>query len=66
MNYHPSTHCLNYFTSSSSAICPHCHFDRDKYLKEHASNHHLPLFTRLDKGYVMGCVLGEGGLAGAE
>ena len=63
MNYHLSTHCPNCFKSSPTAICPHCHFDRDKYLKEHASNHHLPLFTRLDKGYVMGRVLGEGGFA---
>ncbi len=63
MNYHPSTHCPNCFHASPSAICPHCNFDRDKYLKEHASNHHLPLFTRLDKGYVIGRVLGEGGFA---
>ncbi len=63
MNYHHTTHCPNCFKPSSNGICPHCNFDRDKYIKEQASNHHLPLFTRLDKGYVIGRVLGEGGFA---
>lgn len=63
MLYDIKTHCPNCFHSSQSAICLHCAFDRDNYIKEHASNHHLPLFTRLDKGYVIGCVLGEGGFA---
>ena len=63
MIYSHTTHCSNCFQPSPIAICPHCHFDRDKYLKEHARNHHLPLFTRLDKGYVIGRVLGEGGFA---
>lgn len=60
MNYQPHTHCPNCFRASPNAICPHCHFNREDEIRH---IHHLPLFTRLDKGYVIGRVLGEGGFA---
>ncbi len=60
MNYHITTHCPNCFRASPSAVCPHCHFNRKDDIRH---IHHLPLFTRLDKGYVIGRVLGEGGFA---
>jgi serine/threonine protein kinase len=63
MDYHQTTHCPNCFKPSLVAICPHCAFNRDDYLKNKAGNHYLPLFTRLDKGYAIGRVLGEGGFA---
>lgn len=60
MNYQQNTHCPNCFQPSQSAVCPHCHFNRDNDIRH---IHHLPLFTRLDKGYVIGRVLGGGGFA---
>lgn len=63
VNYQFKTHCPNCFRESLQAICRHCQFNRDDYLKHDAANHHLPLFTKLDKGYVVGRVLGEGGFA---
>jgi serine/threonine protein kinase len=63
MNYQANTHCPNCFRTSSSAICPHCGFNREDYLKKEAASHHLPLFTQLGKEYVLGRVLGEGGFA---
>ena len=63
MNYQFKTHCPNCFRESQQATCQHCQFNRDDYLKHDAANHHLPLFTKLNKGYVVGRVLGEGGFA---
>lgn len=63
MNYQLNTHCPNCFRANQNGVCLHCGFNREKYLREYACNHHLPLFTRLDKGYVIGRVLGEGGFA---
>jgi serine/threonine protein kinase len=60
MNYQQNTHCQNCFEPNQNAVCPHCHFNREDDIRH---IHHLPLFTRLDKGYVIGRVLGEGGFA---
>lgn len=63
MAYTEHTHCPNCFKPSFKAVCPGCFFDRNTYLQQEAASHHLPLFTVLDKGYVLGRVLGEGSFA---
>ncbi len=63
MAYTEHTHCPNCFQSSFKAVCSACFFDRNIYLQQEAASHHLPLFTTLDKGYVLGRVLGEGSFA---
>ncbi len=63
MNYQQATHCPDCFQPSSSAICPHCQFNRDEYLQKEAALHYLPLFTTLGNDYVLGRVLGEGSFA---
>ncbi|MEY4767783.1 MAG: hypothetical protein RL637_422 [Pseudomonadota bacterium] len=63
MNYAESTHCPNCFTPSQIAICHRCGFDRQSYIQQQAASHHLPLFTVLDRGYILGRVLGEGSFA---
>jgi uncharacterized protein len=60
MDYQLKTHCPNCFQLSNTAICTSCNFDREVYLAQHAAAHHLPLFSLLEKGYVIGRVLGEG------
>jgi len=63
MDYLENTHCPNCFKPSLTALCVHCHFDRAAYLQQEAASHHLPVFSRLEKGYVLGRVLGEGSFA---
>jgi serine/threonine protein kinase len=63
MDYSEYTHCPNCFKPSQTALCPACRFDRNAYLQQEAASHHLPLFSRLDKGYILGRVLGEGSFA---
>lgn len=63
MDYQLKTHCPNCFQPSHSAVCASCQFNRDVYLGQHAAVHHLPLFTVLEKGYVIGRVLGESSFA---
>jgi serine/threonine protein kinase len=63
MDYTEHTHCPNCFKPSFKNLCPSCFFDRQAYLKQEAASHHLPLFSRLDKGYILGRVLGEGSFA---
>lgn len=63
MDYTEHTHCPNCFKPSFKAVCPSCYFDRNSYLQQEAASHHLPLFLRLDKGYVLGRVIGEGSFA---
>jgi serine/threonine protein kinase len=63
MDYSQHTHCPNCFKPSFKAVCPSCSFDRNTYLQQEAASHHLPLFTVLDKGYILGRVLGEGSFA---
>ena len=63
MDYTEHTHCPNCFQPSFKAVCPSCFFDRNSYLQQEAASHHLPLFMRLDKGYVLGRVIGEGSFA---
>jgi TPR repeat protein len=60
MDYQLKTHCPNCFQLSNVKVCTSCSFDREAYLYHHAAAHHLPLFTVLEKGYVIGRVLGEG------
>jgi TPR repeat protein/serine/threonine protein kinase len=63
MNYHLQTHCPHCFALSSTVVCAACHFNREIYLLASAASHHLPLFTVLENGYVVGRVLGEGNFA---
>ncbi len=63
MNYHLNTHCPNCFSANRTAVCTVCDFDCESYLTSKAASHHLPLFTPLDQGYVIGRVLGEGRFA---
>jgi serine/threonine protein kinase len=63
MAYTEHTHCPNCFKSSFKSICAACLFDRNAYLQQEAASHHLPLFSYLDKGYILGRVLGEGSFA---
>jgi hypothetical protein len=63
MEYQLKTHCPNCFQLSSTKVCASCQFDKEAYLTDYAAAHHLPLFTRLEKGYVIGRVLGEGSFA---
>jgi serine/threonine protein kinase len=63
MAYTEHTHCPNCFKPSYKSVCAACFFDRDHYLKQEAASHHLPLFNPLDKGYILGRVLGEGSFA---
>lgn len=63
MDYTEHTHCPNCFKPSFKAVCPSCFFDRNSYLQQEAASHHLPLFTRLEKGYILGRVIGEGSFA---
>jgi TPR repeat protein/serine/threonine protein kinase len=60
MDYQLNTHCPNCFKPSDTAVCGACHFDKEAYLNHHAAAHHLPLFTQLEKSYIIGRVLGEG------
>jgi TPR repeat protein len=59
MDYQLSTLCPNCFKLSDKTVCEICQFDKDNYLNHHAAAHHLPIFTRLNKDYVVGRVLGE-------
>ncbi len=63
MNYHLQTHCPNCFALSSTIVCAGCHFNREIYLLANAASHHLPLFSVLEPGYIVGRVLGEGHFA---
>ena len=63
MDYQLKTHCPNCFQPSNTTVCPECQFNRDTYLHQQAAVHHLPLFTDLGKGYVIGRVLGESSFA---
>ncbi len=63
MDYLENTHCPNCFKPSQTAVCPACGFNRTAYLQQEAASHHLPVFSRLDKGYILGRVLGEGSFA---
>jgi TPR repeat protein len=63
MDYQLKTHCPNCFKSSNTDVCASCHFDQAVYFKHHAAIHHLPVFTELEKGYVIGRVLGESNFA---
>ncbi len=63
MDYTEHTHCPNCFKPSQTALCAACRFDRNTYLQQEAASHHLPVFTRLEKGYILGRVLGEGSFA---
>jgi serine/threonine protein kinase len=63
MDYLENTHCPNCFKPSQTTVCPACGFNRQIYLQQEAASHHLPVFSRLDKGYVLGRVLGEGSFA---
>ncbi len=63
MDYLENTHCPNCFKPSQTGVCPACGFNRIAYLQQEAASHHLPVFSHLDKGYVLGRVLGEGSFA---
>ncbi|MEY4767933.1 MAG: hypothetical protein RL637_572, partial [Pseudomonadota bacterium] len=63
MSYQFHTHCPNCFKPSITTCCSHCRFDRETYMHDDAASHYLRPFTVLERGYVIGRVLGEGSFA---
>lgn len=56
------THCPNCFKEPAPAgQCRYCGFDARAY-STYERNHFLPLFTSLENKYILGRVLGQGGL----